>query len=134
MLQNEIAQRIGKYLGNSKAEGTIIPSAVYATTQTTSDITNNYCNGVVVTLDVTNVNTSSITLKIQCKDPASGKYRDVLTGAAVSTISTNVYKVYPGLTAVANATVNDVITNTFRIVVTAGNSNNTTYSVGYSTV
>ena len=36
---------------------------------------------------------------IQGKDAASGKYYTLLVGAAVTTISTNVYTVYPGCIA-----------------------------------
>ena len=36
-------------------------------------------------------------------DALSGQYYTLLAGAAVTTVSTNVYKVFPGATAVANA-------------------------------
>lgn len=134
MIPNDLVQRAVKFFQETKKEGTIFPSAVRTTTQTSDDIVAYAGVGVVVNLDVTNVNTSSLVLKIQRKDPASGKYIDVLTSAAVTSISTNTYKVYPGLTAATNLTVNDVITGIFRVVVTHGNANNTTYSVGYSIV
>ena len=71
-----------------------------------------------------------ITLEIDGKDPVSGKYYSLLTGAAVVTNVTNVYRVYPGLTASANATANDVLPRTWRIKVTANNANSATFSVG----
>lgn len=133
MLQNDTNAKLNNVLGGTNKEGVALESAVRTTTQTI-DLKNTNGTGVVVVLDVTNVNTSSLVLKIQRKDPASGKFIDVLTSAAVTTISTNTYKVYPGLTAAANLTVNDVIGMNFRIVVTPGNANNTTYSLGYSLI
>lgn len=79
---------------------------------------------------MTTVGTGSVTLDIQGKDPVSGKYYSILTGAAVTTNSTNVYKIHPGLTAAANAVANDMLPRTYRVVVTANNANSATYSVG----
>lgn len=107
-----------------------VASAAYTTTQTQADQTNYNHRGVVVVLNVTNAGTGSVTLEIDGKDPVSGAYYALLTSAAVTTNSTNVYRVYPGLTAVANATVSDVLPRTWRVKVTAGNANPITYSVG----
>lgn len=109
---------------------TLLSSASRTTTQTSQDLMNHDCRGIIVVLDMTNVGTGSVTLSIDGKDPVSGKYFNLLTGAAVTTNSTNVYRVYPGLTAAANAIVNDVLPRTYRIVVTANNGNAATYSVG----
>jgi hypothetical protein len=111
---------------------TLLASAAQTTTQTLADQTNATGRGVQVILDAT-VNAGgagSITLEIDGKDPASGKYYSLLTGAAVVTVTTNVYRVYPGLTAAANATANDVLPRTWRVKVTANNANPVTYSVG----
>lgn len=112
-------------------EAAVLASAARTTTQTQGDQTNTVWRGIIVVLDVTNVAASpSITLEIDGKDPASGKYYAILTGAAVTTNSTNVYRVYPGLTASANATANDALPKTWRIKIIANNSNSATYSVG----
>lgn len=109
----------------------LLPSAAYTTTQTTPDQTNVNGRGLIVVLDMTNVTAGpSVTLEIDGRDPVSGKYYPILTGAAVTTDSTNIYRVYPGLTAVANQTVNDVLPRTWRVKVTANNANSGTYSVG----
>jgi len=134
MLQNDIAVKLNNWLKNRNESTTLLTSAVRTTTQTSADLSNKGALGIVVTLDVTNVNTSSIVLTIQRKDQASGKYVTILTGAAVTAISTNTYKVYPGLTAAANLTVSDLIGDTFKIVVTVGNANNTTYTLGYTLI
>jgi hypothetical protein len=85
-----------------------------------------------VTLDMTVVGTGSVTLTIQGKDPASGKYYTLLAGAAVIANSTVTYRVGVGLTAAANLVANDALPRTIRILATHNNANPATYSVGYS--
>lgn len=112
----------------------IIQTAATATF-TSSDIDNPNCRGVKVTLDVTDVSAGpSITLTIKAKDRASGKYTTLLAGAAVTTAVTNVYTVYPGLTAVANVTASDVVPEQLQVVVTANNANACTYTVGIALI
>lgn len=112
----------------------LLASAARTTTQTGADTANYNARGIHVVLDMTVVGTGSVTLTLEGKDEVSGKYYTVLSGAAVTTNSTNVYKVYPGLTAAANAVASDVLPRTFRISVTANNANAATYSVGYSLI
>jgi hypothetical protein len=109
---------------------------VAATTTYTSpkDLVNKGCRGVVVTLDMTNVGTGSVTLSVQGKDRASGQYYTLLTGAAVVTNVTNRYTVYPGIPVVANVTAADALPELWRIQVVANNANATTYTVGAVTV
>ncbi|MBX6361930.1 MAG: hypothetical protein IRZ03_17865 [Acidobacterium ailaaui] len=108
----------------------LIQASGATTTQVSQDQTNYNARGGIFVLDVTNIGSGSITLVIQGKDPVSGKYYTILSGAAVTTNSTIVYRVYPGLTATANATANDLLPRTWRVQVTANNSNATTYTVG----
>jgi hypothetical protein len=118
----------------SSSEVSLLASASRTTTQTSADQTNNV-NGhfLTVILDVT-VNAGgagSITLSINGKDPASGKYYAILTGVPVTAVSTNIYRLGPGLVDQLNQVANDVAPRTFQIVVTANNANPVTYSVGY---
>lgn len=113
-------------------EATLLASAARTTTQTGSDITNGMGNTLIVVLDMTVAGTGSVTLTIEGKDSASGKYYTLLSGAAVTTISTNRYRVGPTLAAAANSVAQDYLPAVFRITVTANNSNSTTYSVGYT--
>jgi len=85
-------------------------------------------------LDVTAGSSLSLVLTLDGKDLNSGKFVNILTGAAVTGVSTNTYTVFPGATAVTNLTVNDIIARLFRIVVTAGNATSATYSLSYSLV
>lgn len=112
---------------------TVFASGAQTATQTQADQTNNTARGIKVVLDMTNVASGpSVTLEIDGKDPASGKYYSILTGAAVTTVSTNVYTIYPSLSAVANSVSNDVLPHTWRVKVVSNNSNSGTYSVGAS--
>ncbi|RJQ25520.1 MAG: hypothetical protein C4589_10990 [Peptococcaceae bacterium] len=116
-------------------EGTALASAARTATMSSPDLSNNHKNGVHVILDVTAItDTPSITLKIEGKDPASGNYYTILEGAAVATVNTNIYKVFPAATAAANAVANDIIPRTWRVTVTHADADSITYSVGYSLI
>ena len=111
---------------------TVLASAARTTTQTSPDIVCNYARSIDVILDAT-VNaggSGSITVTINGKDPTSGKYYPLLVGAAVVTVTTNVYRVGVGLTAASNAVANYGVPQVVQVVVTANNSNPVTYSVG----
>lgn len=112
----------------------ILATGARTTTQTSADQTNPNHRGLKIVLDMTTVGTGSVTIAINGKDLNSGKYYAILTGAAVTTNSTNVYTIYPGATAVGNTTVNDVLPRLFQVVVTANNANTATYSVSYSLI
>ncbi len=109
---------------------TVLASAARTTTQTQADQTNYNHRGIVAVLDMTTVGTGSVTLEIDGKDPVSGKYYAILTGAAVTTNVTNTYTIYPGNTVATNVSASTVLPRTWRIKVTANNANSATYSVG----
>ena len=110
---------------------TILASGARTTTQTQADQTNLIHHGIRVVLDVTvNGAGGSITLEIDAKDLASGKYVAMLTGSAVTDVRTVTYLVYPSATAAANAVAADHLPLTWRVLVTANNANAVTYSVG----
>lgn len=132
-MTNQLQALFYNWLTNSNKEGTALASAARTATVSSADITNYNGKGITVILDVTAKGTApSITLKIQQKDPASGKYIDLITSAAVTTVSTNTYRVFPNLTAAANLTANATLGKTFRITMTHSNADSITYSVGYS--
>lgn len=117
------------YFPNVNESQVILASAARTTTQTGSDITSNGYNACHLVVDVTSAGTGSITPKIQGKD-ANGIYYDILVGAAITSNGTNVIKLGPGMTPVANAVATDYLPKTFRVVITANNANSVTYSVG----
>lgn len=90
--------------------------------------------GIKVFVDTTVIGTGSITVTIQGKDPTSGKYVTLLASAAITTNTTGVYTVYPGLPATANVSANDILPRVWRIAVTANNANAATYSIGASVI
>lgn len=135
MAQNQLFDGTQMVRQRSNTSVTLLASAARTTTQTSADLTNYNARGIQVTLDMTNVAASpSVTLTINGKDPASGKYYLLLSGAAVTTAVTNTYTVYPGATVAANVSASNVLPYTFQIVVTANNANSGTYSVGYNLI
>jgi hypothetical protein len=112
-------------------ELSVLASAARTADQTQADQTNQGARGILVFLDVTdNASSGSITLEIDGKDPASGKYYALLTGTAVTSTGTVVYRVFPGAAVSANASANDALPRTWRVKVTTNNANAITYSVG----
>jgi hypothetical protein len=116
----------------SPTSATFLASAAFTTTQTQADQTNypGY-KGIRVVVDTTTFGTGSVTVKIEAKDALSGKYHTLLTGAAIVSVVTNVYTVYPGVTVAANVSASTVLSPVWRIVATANNANSQTYSIGY---
>ncbi len=116
-----------------KSDITVLPSASRTATISSSDIFAG--NGAHIVLDMTAVSgTPSITFTVEGKDKISGKYYPILTSATITTVSTNVIQVYPGIPAVANVTESSILPTNWRITVTHSTADAVTYSVGASTV
>lgn len=109
---------------------TALASASRTVSTNSSDFMNAGGVSLTVYVDMTVVGTGSITVSIQEKDPVSGVYTAMLTGAAITTNSHTIYRVGPGLTAAANAVANAFLPRTFRIAVVANNANAATFSIG----
>jgi hypothetical protein len=117
-------------MANYTSATAAITATAATTTQTSADIGNNSGRTMSVILDTTSIGTGSVTVTINGKDPASGKYYPLLTGAAVTTNATTVYHVGPGMTVTANVSANVPVPKVVQIVVTANNANAATYTVG----
>lgn len=105
----------GELLRNTE-EITLFASAARNADENSADQTNLRYRGLHLILDVTAfAGDDSFTFTIQGKDPASGKYYDLLASAAISTTGTTVLKLYPGLTAAANSVENDLLPRTWRV-------------------
>jgi len=110
---------------------TILASAVRNASNNTADQVNTDARGAVVTIDVTAVpGVDTVTFTVKGKDSVSGKYYTILATAALVATGTTNLRVYPGLTAAANATANDVLPRDWRIEITHSAGSNFTYSVG----
>lgn len=116
--------------GRNNSEQTALASASRTATASSADLVNYNGRYLTVVLDVTVVGTGSVTILIEGKDSLSGKYYTLLTGAAVITNSTNVYRVGPDLLAAANVTAAAPVPRIFRVTLTANNANALTASVG----
>lgn len=116
-------------------EGTALELAARTASIDSPDIVNNYGKGVIVFVNITAiVDTPSIIVKIQGKDPVSGNYYDILSSVSLTQTGTTGLRVYPGIAETANQRANDILPKTWRVSVTHADADSITYSVGYSIV
>lgn len=82
-----------------------------------ADQTNLVGRGVKLAIDITAITGTgpTLTVKIQGKDAASGKYYDILSSAALSAAGTTVLEVYPGIANAANAAQGVTLPKTWRV-------------------
>jgi hypothetical protein len=84
-----------------------------------------------VVLDATAVTaTPAVTTTIDAFDSTSGKWINLLTSAAVATVTTNTYTIGAGITAAANVAASMALADRIRITCTHGDADSITYSVG----
>lgn len=116
-------------------DGTLLASAARVATTSTSDQTNFNHRGVRVFWNITVVPTiETITPTIEVKDPVSGVYTAILTGAARATSGHVLLEVYPGVGTTANLIASDILSRTWRVTFTHSASGSWTYSAGYSLI
>lgn len=92
-------------------------AAATATTQTNKQITNYNARSLAVILNVTTATAATLTVTIN-GSTASGYTYQLLAGTAVATTGTTVYRIAPGLTAVSNLTVSDLVPRNLLVTVT----------------
>ena len=115
----------------NKKNKTILASAARTATATASGIDTGDAPAAYFVLDVTvDGAAASITWKVDYLDETSGKYVNLLTGAAVADVGTTVYKISPALTAVANSVAAEHLPQTLKVTVTHADTDSITYSVG----
>lgn len=111
-------------------EVTVYSSAARTATPTATDLTNYNHRGVVVVIDVTAItDTPSVTFTIEGKSTLGSDYYTILASAAITGTGVTVLRVYPGLTAVANQTANDIIPRLWRVTPVHADADSITYSV-----
>lgn len=119
----------------ANTEETILASAARTASVNSADFTNHNAKGAHFIVDVSaDPAAASITVKVQGKDPISGNYYDILVSNAIVSVGTNLLKVFPGITTVANAAASDILPRTYRISVTAADADSITYSVSAAPV
>lgn len=115
----------------NNGEGTLLASAARTATTNSTDQVNYNWRGVHVIIDITAGSGLTITPSITGKDPISGTYYTLLAGTALTGTGITILKVYPGITAAANASASDILPRTWRFTMTAGDATSATYSVAY---
>ena len=112
---------------------TVAASAARTAAFTSDDFVVPYAKGAHFVINVSAItDTPVLTPIIEGKDPISGNYYTILQGANITTVSTTVLKVYPGITASANAAVSDILPRTWRVRITVGDTDSATYSIAAS--
>jgi hypothetical protein len=114
----------------NKKTSTILASAARTATVSVSGINTGNAPAAYFVLDVTaDPAAASITWKVDYLDETSGKYINLLTGAAVADVGTTVYKVSPALASVANSVAQEHLPQTLKVTVTHADADSITYSV-----
>lgn len=117
--------------GGGTDDSVVFPSASRTSTPAPVTFVNAHSNFLRVVLDLTSfVTAAQLTLTIDGLDSVSGKWINILTGPLVTSISTTVYIIGPGLGAVTNQVVNSMLVRNLRVGVAHGNTNAVVYSVG----
>lgn len=113
----------------------ILPSAARTATTNSDDQFDFACRGAVIFLSITAVpGVDTVTLSVTGKDPVSGSYVTIFTGAAESATGTKMYTIYPGVTETANVDMATVLPTVWRVTVTHSGAGSFTYSVAASVV
>jgi hypothetical protein len=109
---------------------TILPSAARTATIVSGvySAEEAICTDIVinVTLDP---GTASVTPKVEGKDPLSGEFYTILTGAAIAATGITVLRIGKDITAAANVAANAMLPAEYRVTVTAADAESLTYSV-----
>ena len=127
----------GSPLGGTADTGALLNYAAASVGSNSADQTNPNGRGIKIVVDVTAITgtTPTLTVTLQGKDTASGKYYTILASAALTAAGTTVLTVFPGLVAAANVTANDVLPRTYRVIaVIGGTTPAVTATVGASLV
>lgn len=103
--------------------GTLAQTDVAEVTTNPASLTGGAGTATVSTTTAGGGNGGSLTVTIQGKDAASGKYFTLLASAAITSVGTTRLVVYPGNTVAANLSVSTVLPATWRVdVVKSGNA------------
>lgn len=113
-----------------KQQVNVLASAARTADPTAVDINTANHRGLIVLLDVTAIAaTPSITVNIDGYDHNADETWTLLDGAAVTAVSHNVYRVYPGIAETANVAADDVLPLFVRVSVAHGDTDSITYSI-----
>lgn len=118
-------------LWRNNLSGTLLASAARTASVQSSDQTNYNGRGLFIHIKVTAVTaTPSIAVAIEGKN-AAGVYFNLLTSAAITTVSDNLLIVAPWAAETANVSTAKMVPRTWRVNVTAADADEITYGVYY---
>lgn len=116
-------------------EYVLLASAARTATISTADQTNRNGQAVQVVINATaETATASVVPTIEGKDPISGTYYVLLTGAAVDAVGIVALTVGLGVTSVTNVAIGTVLPKTWRVTMTAADADSLTYSISATLV
>ncbi len=108
---------------------TLYASVARTATPTAAEFNASGYHGLHLVIDVTAVTaTPSVVPTVDFYDELSGKWCNLLTGSAITATGTTVLKIYPGITAAANAAASDVVHGRLRLAMAHGDSDSATYT------
>lgn len=111
-------------------EITVFSSAARTASENSADLSNPYARGAVIVIDVTAVTaTPSVVFTVKGKSALGSDYYTILASAAITGTGQTVLRIYPGLTASANAVASDVLPRTWRVEAVHADADSITYSV-----
>ena len=96
-----------------------------AGTTNSADQTNTNGRGVQVLVDITATTGQTLTVSIQGKDNASGKYYTILSSAALAAVASTNLTVYPGSTVAVNLDASAPLPRVWRISAVVGGAGST---------
>lgn len=109
----------------------VFPSVSRTASPNADQQANRFYRGVDIIIDITAVpGGDTVTFNVEGLDPASGKWYSILSSTALVGIGTTVLRIYPSLTAAANATANSVLPCAWRVRPSHSGSGAFVYSVG----
>ena len=122
--------------GNIDTAALINYTAAAAGTNGTDQINYN-ARGVKLVIDITALTgvSPTLTVTVQGKDAASGKYYTILASAALAAVATTTLEIYPGIATAANATQGVTLPRVWRVITTiTGTTPAVTATVGASVI
>lgn len=118
----------------NNTEETVLASGARTVATDSAAFTNYNAKGAHFIVDVSAIAGATITPSIQGQDPVSLNWYTILQGLPITTVSTNILKVYPGIGAIPNGAAADLLPRTWRVSVAVADANSATYSIGASLV
>lgn len=103
-------------------DATLVTLTAAAVGGNSADQTNLVGRGVKLVIDITALAGTgpTLTVTVQGKDAASGKYFNILVSTALAAVATTVLEVYPGIANAANAAQGVTLPKTWRVLYAIG--------------